>query len=60
MVAADAAAEILAETDVLIAGKKYCKILYVKYCMHALQNRDRSVTCILCDERVVQERTHAS
>ena len=41
MVVAVAAAENLAETAVLIAGKQYCSIPHVKYCMHA---RTRTVT----------------
>ena len=42
VVAADAAAEISAETAALIAGKQYCSILYVKYRMHAPQNHEVS------------------
>ena len=53
-VAADTAAEISAETAVLIAGKQYCSILYVKCaCMYG--RIMRSVTCTLIGARVVAE-----
>ena len=41
----------------LIAGKQYCSIFYVKYCMHTPQNREVSH---ICGAHVVAERKRAS